>query len=183
MKKALGMTGTGDIRRHQSTLFAEIAIAFPVTIALWLGVYYFLPPLSGMEDTLARLMFALKCCCIAILFCFLSGIEAVAHERFRSPAIDPLSGYENASNDDQPSLSPAHARTTCPVCPRTIRAGLLLFRRTLDARGCRDHRGVDRYAFRFLDWIPLWVAASRHWRSRHDAKHAGPPLCLCEDRL
>jgi len=43
MKKALGMTGAGDIRRHQSTLFAEIAIAFPVTIALWLGVYYFPP--------------------------------------------------------------------------------------------------------------------------------------------
>jgi hypothetical protein len=95
MKKALGITGAGDIiRRHQSTLFAEIAIAFPVTIALWLGIYYFLPPLGGMEDTLARLMFALKCCCIAILFCFLSGIEAVAHERLRSPAIDPLSGYE-----------------------------------------------------------------------------------------
>src|SRR5882757_9563790 len=90
MKKALGITGAGDIiRRHQLTLFAEIAIAFPVTIALWLGIYYFLPPLGGMEDTLARLMFALKCCCIAILFCFLSGIEAVAHERLRSPAIDP----------------------------------------------------------------------------------------------
>jgi len=94
MKKALESAGAGAIRRHQSTLIAEIAIAFPVTIALWLGVYYFLPPLGGMEELLARLVFALKCCCIAILFCFLTGIEAVAHERLRSPAIDPLSGYE-----------------------------------------------------------------------------------------
>jgi hypothetical protein len=94
MKKALESESAGVIRRHQSTLVAEIAIAFPVTIALWLGVYYFLPPLGGMEVLLARLAFALKCCCIAILFCFLTGIEAVAHERLRSPAIDPLSGYE-----------------------------------------------------------------------------------------
>jgi hypothetical protein len=94
MKKALESTGTSNIRRHQSTLIAEIAIAFPVTIGLWLGVYYFMPPLGGMEEPLARFVFALKCCCFAILFCFVTGIEAVAHERLRSPAIDPLSGYE-----------------------------------------------------------------------------------------
>jgi hypothetical protein len=94
MKKALESKGASTVRRHQSTLVAEIAIAFPVTIALWLGVYYFMSPLGGMEDLLARLVFALKCCCVAILFCFLTGIEAVAHERLRSPAIDPLSGYE-----------------------------------------------------------------------------------------
>ena len=94
MKKAPESEAADVIRRHQSTLTAEIAIAFPVTIALWLGVYYFLPPLGGMEELLARLVFALKCCSFAILFCFVTGIEAVAHERLRSPAIDPLSGYE-----------------------------------------------------------------------------------------
>lgn len=94
MKKTLESEDAGVIRQHQFTLIAEIAIAFPVTIALWLGVYYFLPPLGGMEELLARLVFALKCCSFAILFCFVTGIEAVAHERLRSPAIDPLSGYE-----------------------------------------------------------------------------------------
>src|SRR5580693_2992685 len=89
-----GAAGDIVIRLHQSTLIAQIAIAFPVTIAVWLGIYYFLPPLPGMADTLARLVVALKCCCFAILFCFLTGIEAVAHERLRCPAIDPLSGYE-----------------------------------------------------------------------------------------
>ena len=71
-----------------------IAIAFPVAIALWFGTYYLVPPLAGMETVLARLIFALKCSCVAILFCFVTGIEAVAHERLRSPAIDPLLGYE-----------------------------------------------------------------------------------------
>jgi hypothetical protein len=94
MRKTLESADAGTIRRHQSTLIAELAIAFPVTIALWLGVYYFMPPLEGMGEPLARLVFALKCGCFAILFCFLTGIEAVAHERLRSPAIDPLSGYE-----------------------------------------------------------------------------------------
>jgi uncharacterized metal-binding protein len=94
MKNTLESTSADNIRRHQSTLIAEIAIAFPVTIASWLGTYYFMPALGGMEEPLARFVIALKCCCMAILFCFLTGIEAVAHERLRSPAIDPLSGYE-----------------------------------------------------------------------------------------
>jgi uncharacterized MAPEG superfamily protein len=42
----------------------------------------------------ARLIFTAKCCCVATLFCFVLGIEAVAHERLVSPAFDPLDGYE-----------------------------------------------------------------------------------------
>jgi hypothetical protein len=83
-----------ELRHKRSAVFLEIAAAFPIAIILWLAVYYLVPPIDGMDDTLARLVFALKCCCIAILFCFLTGIEAVAHERLRSAAIDPLSGYE-----------------------------------------------------------------------------------------
>jgi hypothetical protein len=75
-------------------LFGEIAIAFVVSAALWLATYYLLPPLDGMTGALARLVFALKCGCVALLFCFVLGIEAIAHESLRSPAIDPLAGYE-----------------------------------------------------------------------------------------
>lgn len=82
------------IRRQRSTLGYEFAIAFPAAIVLWFGAYYLLPSPVGMEEMLGRLVFALKCCCIALLLCFLTGIEAVAHERLRSPAIDPLSGYQ-----------------------------------------------------------------------------------------
>ena len=36
----------------------------------------------------------MKCFCIAVLFCLVTGVEAVAHERLSSPAFDPLSGSE-----------------------------------------------------------------------------------------
>ena len=83
-----------DLHRQQTATVMPIAVAFPVATVLWFGTYYLLPPLAGMEDVVARLVFALKCSCVAILFCFVTGIEAVAHERLRSMAIDPLSGYD-----------------------------------------------------------------------------------------
>jgi len=83
-----------NVRRQRSTVMTWILFAFPVTVALWLGVYYLFPPLTGMNDPLARLFFSINCCCVAILLCFLTGIEAVAHERLQSPALDPLAGYE-----------------------------------------------------------------------------------------
>jgi len=83
-----------DLRRQQAATIVSISIAFPVAIVLWLGTYYLLPPVADMADMLARLVFSLKCSCVAILFCFVTGIEAVAHERLRSAAIDPMSGYE-----------------------------------------------------------------------------------------
>jgi hypothetical protein len=88
--------GAGDatVRRQRTTTIKWILLAAPVTLALWLGTYHLLPPLAGMDDPLARLFFALNCCCVAILLCFVTGIEAVAHERLRSPAIDPLADHE-----------------------------------------------------------------------------------------
>jgi hypothetical protein len=77
-----------ELRRQQTATIVPICIAFPVAIMLWLGTYSLRPPLLGMEVTPPRLVFSLKCCCVAILFCFVTGIEAVAHERLRSPAID-----------------------------------------------------------------------------------------------
>jgi uncharacterized MAPEG superfamily protein len=83
-----------DLRRQQLATVVPIAVGFPVAIVLWFGTYYLLPPLVGVEDMLPRLVFSLKCSRVAILFCFVTGIEAVAHERLRSLAIDPLSGYD-----------------------------------------------------------------------------------------
>ena len=80
--------------KPQAGLLREIAVAFLVAAALWLAIYFLLPPLTGMGEPLMRLIFALKCSCVAVLFAFVLGIEAVAHERLRSPAIDPLAGYE-----------------------------------------------------------------------------------------
>jgi hypothetical protein len=72
-----------------------VVVAVALTLAVWLGVFLLLPPLAAMGTAFARMFFALDCCCVAILLCFLTGIEAVSHERLFSPAIDPLAGQES----------------------------------------------------------------------------------------
>jgi len=71
-----------------------IAAAMPVALLIWLALAFFVPPIQGMDSTAARMLFTLKCWCLAVLFCLVTGVEAVAHERLGSPAFDPLSGYE-----------------------------------------------------------------------------------------
>jgi hypothetical protein len=71
-----------------------IAAAMPVALLLWLMIAYIVPPLSGMDSLSGRMLFTLKCCCLAVLFCLVTGVEAVAHERLSSPAFDPLAGFE-----------------------------------------------------------------------------------------
>jgi hypothetical protein len=85
---------SAQIASQRKIVLIGAAIIFPFMAALWLAVYFLLPPLPGMADPLARLVFALGCSCIAVLLCFVTGIEAIAHERLFSPAIDPLAGYE-----------------------------------------------------------------------------------------
>lgn len=86
--------GDPGVKRQRSAVMACILPAALVTVALWLGIYHWLPPPAGMDDPLTRLFFTVNCCCVAILLCFVTGIEAVAHERLRSSAIDPLAGHE-----------------------------------------------------------------------------------------
>src|SRR5580692_1728173 len=83
----------GFIRRRRAGMTA-IAAAMPVALLLWLAIAYLVPPLAGMDSLGGRMLFTLKCCCLAVLFCFVTGVEAVAHERLSSPAFDPLVGYE-----------------------------------------------------------------------------------------
>jgi len=92
MKDAASGKG-GFIRQRRAGMIA-IAMAMPVSLLLWLAIAYFAPPLQGMESLAGRLLFTLKCCCLAVLFCLVTGVEAVAHERLFSPAFDPLSGFE-----------------------------------------------------------------------------------------
>ena len=71
-----------------------IAISMPVALLLWLAVAFWAPPLTGVDDLGARMLFTLKCLSVAVLFCLVLGVEAVAHERLFSPAFDPLAGFE-----------------------------------------------------------------------------------------
>jgi hypothetical protein len=83
----------GFIRQRRAGMTA-IAAAMPVALLLWLAIAYLTPPLTGMDSLGGRMLFTLKCCCVAVLFCLVGGVEAVAHERLSSPAFDPLSGFE-----------------------------------------------------------------------------------------
>jgi hypothetical protein len=83
----------GFIKQRRAGV-AAIAAAMPVTLLLWLAIAYLVPPLTGMDSLGDRMLFTLKCCCIAVLFCLVTGVEAVAHERLFSPAFDPLTGFE-----------------------------------------------------------------------------------------
>jgi hypothetical protein len=83
-----------DWRAQRKAGIVVIAASAFVATALWLGIRYFGPPIPHMDSVADRLLFAFKCWCFAVLFCFATGIDAVAHERLQSPAFDPLAGYE-----------------------------------------------------------------------------------------
>ena len=87
-------SGKGGFIRQRRAGMTAIAAAMPVALLLWLAIAYLAPPLAGMDSLGGRMLFTLKCCCVAVLFCLVTGIEAVAHERLSSPAFDPLSGFE-----------------------------------------------------------------------------------------
>lgn len=84
-----------DVAAQRRALMAGVLVALPLALAVWFALYAWLPPLAGMASTGNRLAFALKCCCVAVLLCLFMGIEAVAHQRLGSAAIDPLQGAES----------------------------------------------------------------------------------------
>jgi hypothetical protein len=83
-----------DWRAERKSGMGAIAVSMIVSIILWFALYRLLPPLAGMDSLEARMLVSLKCVAIATLFCFVAGIEAVAHERLQSDAFDPLQGHE-----------------------------------------------------------------------------------------
>ena len=89
-----GESGASDWRVQRRTGIVAIAGSMIIALGLWLAIRFLTPPVAGMELLGARMAFALKCCCVATLFCLVTGIEAVAHERLQSPAFDPLTGFE-----------------------------------------------------------------------------------------
>ncbi|MBV8681309.1 MAG: hypothetical protein JO111_00440 [Caulobacteraceae bacterium] len=85
---------TSDFKVQRKAGVRYIAIAAAVAIALWMAIERLAPPLAGMETLAGRMVFALECWCCAVLFCLVTGVEAVAHERLSTPAFDPLSGFQ-----------------------------------------------------------------------------------------
>lgn len=81
----------GEVTSAQRrTTMGGIAVSALVTAAIWYALYRFLPEPGPVEP----LQTALACCSIAALLTLMAGVEAVAHERLVTPAIDPLAGFE-----------------------------------------------------------------------------------------
>lgn len=83
-----------SFRQQRTVGIAGIAAASLLASVLWFGIDYLMSPLPGMDSLDARMLLTLKCWCVAVLFCLVTGVEAVAHERLTSPAFDPLAGFE-----------------------------------------------------------------------------------------
>ncbi|MBS0479608.1 MAG: MAPEG family protein [Proteobacteria bacterium] len=75
-------------QRAQIRLAAGASL--PVALAVWYVVRTALPPIAAEP-----MLFALQLTGAALFLAFLPVIEAVAHERLMSPAIDPLAGKDS----------------------------------------------------------------------------------------
>ena len=76
--------------QQRRTTLAGIAVSTAVTLALWWALLRFLPG----PRTVNSLFTAFGCIPIAGLLTLVAGVEAVAHERLVTAAIDPLAGVE-----------------------------------------------------------------------------------------
>jgi len=76
--------------QQRRTALGAIAISAAVTAVVWYALFRFLPAPANSQP----LRTALACCAIAALLTLVLGVEAVAHERLVTPAIDPLAGFE-----------------------------------------------------------------------------------------
>lgn len=76
--------------RQRRTTMGSIAASAVVTAILWYLLLRFLPAPAASEP----LPTAFACSALAALLALVPGVEAIAHERLFTPAIDPLAGFE-----------------------------------------------------------------------------------------
>ena len=176
-------SGNGSFIRQRRAGMAAIAASLPVALLLWLAIAYLMPPLTGMDSLGDRMLLTLKCCCLAVLFCLVTGVEAVAHERLFSPAFDPLAGFENAAAARQSTLSAKHNGAIPCVCSRAFWPGGLFPRWFRDASRPRNHYCLDNGAFRFLGRLSSGRRNAGSRCAGHGAQHGCPALCGRSNRF
>lgn len=67
-----------------------VALSLPIAFGVWTSLRHNLPRIHADP-----MLFALACIGTAVLLTLVAGIEAVAHERLFSDAIDPLAGKDS----------------------------------------------------------------------------------------
>lgn len=82
-----------DLRAKRRVIIRGGAVGFVLTACVVAGLYPALPPISGMEASIDRLVLALRCNVFVALVLW-AGIMVVARLRTRSEAIDPLADQE-----------------------------------------------------------------------------------------
>lgn len=79
--------------------FAQALPTFGLTAliaaGIWWAVWRWMAPVAGMEEPVARLLYAVRWAAVALTFTLFLGVEAVAHERLFTRAFDPLIGAES----------------------------------------------------------------------------------------
>ena len=175
------MSGT-DWREQRKAGIAAIGVSGLAGAALWFAVDRLLPPLAGMEDLSARMLVALKCCCIAALFCLFGGVEAVAHERLQSAAFDPLAGQETTRLRVNKQYLQNTLEQFVLFGGGLVRTGGVQRKRRRHARRDCHHGGVDRFPLRLLDRLSPQRRRARSRRARNGRGARGAALRLRQDR-
>jgi MAPEG family len=80
----------GPTAQERRTIIGGIAASFLVAAALWWLLLRYLPEPGNVSPVQA----AVGCIAVAALLTLFAGIEAIAHERFVTRAVNPLAGVE-----------------------------------------------------------------------------------------
>lgn len=79
---------------QRRTIILGMAAAVPLAILVWEATYRLLPSAWAAAGAADPVRFALGWTGMAVLLCLVTGVEAVAHRRLYSAAIDPLAGAD-----------------------------------------------------------------------------------------
>jgi len=148
MAAAETRTDLAAIRRR---MLAVTAAVVPAAALAWFALYALTPPVAGAEEPVDRLGFALGWIGITTLLTLVSGVEAVAHERLFTPAIDPLAGRESP----RMRINLRYLQNTLEQLAVFVPAVLLQAFQAADGRELRavTATAVVWIALRFVFWI------------------------------
>ncbi len=140
-----------DWRRERRSGLLIVGASGVLAACIWVGVRNLAPLVPHAETISSRMAFAFKWWSIAVLLCFATGIDAVAHERLQSPAFDPLAGYETK----RLQINLRYLQNTLEQLVMFTAAlfGLAMYSSDGDSMRAVEATAVVWIVFRFAFWI------------------------------